>query len=123
MVRAIRLDHRRRQRRAAPAKSEAEAEPVVELFTDDAAPSQASWRGAALASAVIAFPLMVRAIRLALEAVDIRLEQAARAPRVRAACSSRISTASSASRMARTISGNAITADASARHPAGAGGG
>lgn len=37
-----------------------------------------SWRGAALASAVIAFPLMVRAIRLALEAVDIRLEQAAR---------------------------------------------
>ncbi|WP_432368649.1 molybdate ABC transporter permease subunit [Pantoea allii] len=37
-----------------------------------------SWRGAALASAVIAFPLMVRAICLALEAVDIRLEQAAR---------------------------------------------
>ena len=37
-----------------------------------------SWRGAALASAVIAFPLMVRAIRLALEAVDNRLEQAAR---------------------------------------------
>ena len=37
-----------------------------------------SWRGAALASAVIAFPLMVRAIRLALEAVDMRLEQATR---------------------------------------------
>lgn len=37
-----------------------------------------SWRGAALASAVMAFPLMVRAIRLALEAVDTRLEQAAR---------------------------------------------
>lgn len=37
-----------------------------------------SWRGAVLASAVIAFPLMVRAIRLALEAVDTRLEQAAR---------------------------------------------
>ncbi|CAO97319.1 molybdate ABC transporter permease subunit [Erwinia tasmaniensis] len=37
-----------------------------------------SWRGAALASAVIAFPLMVRAIRLALEAVDSKLEQAAR---------------------------------------------
>lgn len=37
-----------------------------------------SWRGAALASAVVAFPLMVRAIRLALEAVDRRLEQAAR---------------------------------------------
>ncbi len=36
------------------------------------------------------------------------------APSVRAACSSRISTASSASRMARTISGKAITAEASA---------
>ncbi|WP_255611754.1 molybdate ABC transporter permease subunit [Marinobacterium arenosum] len=37
-----------------------------------------SWRGAALAAAVVSFPLMVRAIRLALEAVDSRLEQAAR---------------------------------------------
>lgn len=37
-----------------------------------------SWRGAALAAAVVAFPLMVRAIRLALEAVDNRLELAAR---------------------------------------------
>ncbi len=37
-----------------------------------------SWQGAALACAVVAFPLMVRAIRLALEAVDVRLEQAAR---------------------------------------------
>ena len=37
-----------------------------------------SWRGAALASAVVALPLMVRAIRLALEAVDPKLEQAAR---------------------------------------------
>ncbi|AOR64631.1 molybdate ABC transporter permease subunit [Pectobacterium wasabiae] len=37
-----------------------------------------SWRGAALASAVVAFPLMVRAIRLSLDAVDIHLEQAAR---------------------------------------------
>ncbi|NUA46599.1 Molybdenum transport system permease protein ModB [Dickeya solani] len=37
-----------------------------------------SWHGAALASAVVAFPLMVRAIRLALEAVDTRLELAAR---------------------------------------------
>lgn len=37
-----------------------------------------SWRGAALASAVIAFPLMVRAIRLALEGVDSKLELAAR---------------------------------------------
>ncbi|CDG87757.1 molybdate ABC transporter permease subunit [Xenorhabdus bovienii] len=37
-----------------------------------------SWTGAALASAVVAFPLMVRAIRLALEGIDHRLEQAAR---------------------------------------------
>ncbi|MBD1226163.1 molybdate ABC transporter permease subunit [Xenorhabdus griffiniae] len=37
-----------------------------------------NWTGAALASAVVAFPLMVRAIRLSLESVDRRLEQAAR---------------------------------------------
>jgi molybdate transport system permease protein len=36
------------------------------------------WTGAALASAVMALPLMVRAIRLSLEAVDRRLEVAAR---------------------------------------------
>lgn len=36
------------------------------------------WTGAALASAVMALPLMVRAIRLSLEAVDRRLEQASR---------------------------------------------
>lgn len=35
------------------------------------------WTGAALASAVMGFPLMVRAIRLAIEAVDVRLENAA----------------------------------------------
>jgi molybdate transport system permease protein len=35
------------------------------------------WTGAALAAAVMAFPLMVRAIRLAIEAVDRGLEQAA----------------------------------------------
>ena len=35
------------------------------------------WTGAALASAVMGFPLMVRAIRLSLEAVDRRLEEAA----------------------------------------------
>ncbi len=35
------------------------------------------WTGAALAAAVMAFPLMVRAIRLAIEAVDPKLEQAA----------------------------------------------
>jgi molybdate transport system permease protein len=37
-----------------------------------------NWKGAALASAVMAFPLMVRAMRLSLEAVDQRLEAAAR---------------------------------------------
>jgi molybdate transport system permease protein len=35
------------------------------------------WTGAALACAVMAFPLMVRAIRLSIEAVDPRVEQAA----------------------------------------------
>jgi molybdate transport system permease protein len=35
------------------------------------------WTGAAVAAAVMAFPLMVRAIRLAVEAVDPRLEAAA----------------------------------------------
>lgn len=37
-----------------------------------------TWQGAAVASAVMAFPLLVRAIRLSLEAVDQRLESAAR---------------------------------------------
>ena len=35
------------------------------------------WTGAALAAAVMAFPLMVRAIRLSIEAIDARLEDAA----------------------------------------------
>lgn len=35
------------------------------------------WTGAALAAAVMGFPLMVRAIRLSLESVDPRLEEAA----------------------------------------------
>ena len=35
------------------------------------------WTGAALAAGVMGFPLMVRAIRLSLETVDVRLEQAA----------------------------------------------
>lgn len=35
------------------------------------------WTGAALAAAVMAFPLMVRAIRLAIEAIDPKLEAAA----------------------------------------------
>jgi len=43
------------------------------------------WTGAALAAAIMAFPLLVRAIRLAIEAVDPRLEEAAAtlgAPRI-----------------------------------------
>jgi len=36
------------------------------------------WKGAALASAVMAFPLMIRALRLAFEGVDPRLERIAR---------------------------------------------
>jgi molybdate transport system permease protein len=37
-----------------------------------------TWKAAAIASAVVSFPLMVRAIRLAFQGVDPRLEQAAR---------------------------------------------
>lgn len=36
------------------------------------------WRGAALAAAVVSFPLMVRAVRIAFAGVDRRLEQTAR---------------------------------------------
>jgi molybdate transport system permease protein len=37
-----------------------------------------TWQGAAIAAAIMAFPLMVRAIRLSFENVDSRLEAAAR---------------------------------------------
>jgi molybdate transport system permease protein len=37
-----------------------------------------TWQAAALAAAIVAFPLMVRASRLAFQSVDVRLEQAAR---------------------------------------------
>jgi molybdate transport system permease protein len=36
-----------------------------------------NWRGAAIASAVMGFPLMVRAMRLSIEAIDPKLEAAA----------------------------------------------
>lgn len=36
------------------------------------------WKGAALAAAIVSFPLMVRSIRLAFTSVDARLEHAAR---------------------------------------------
>ncbi len=37
-----------------------------------------TWKGAAIASALMGFPLMVRAIRLSIEAIDNKLETAAR---------------------------------------------
>lgn len=37
-----------------------------------------SWRGAVLACAVVSLPLMVRAIRLSIESIDTKLEQAAK---------------------------------------------
>lgn len=37
-----------------------------------------TWQGAALAAAIVAFPLLVRSVRLAVEAVDERLEDVAR---------------------------------------------
>lgn len=37
-----------------------------------------NWKGAALASAIVAFPLVVRSIRLAIESIDMRLENVAR---------------------------------------------
>jgi molybdate transport system permease protein len=37
-----------------------------------------NWKGAVLASAVVGFPLLLRAVRLAIEGVDPRLEQVAR---------------------------------------------
>lgn len=37
-----------------------------------------NWKGAALAAAIMGFPLLVRALRLSFDAVDTRLEQAAR---------------------------------------------
>ena len=37
-----------------------------------------TWKGAAIAAAVMSFPLLVRAIRLSIEAIDPRLESAAR---------------------------------------------
>ena len=37
-----------------------------------------NWKGAVLAAAVVAFPLMVRAIRLSIESIDSGLEKAAR---------------------------------------------
>ena len=51
--------------------------PLGKVFAELGIPLAFSWRGAALASAVLAFPLMVRAIRLSVEAIDPGLEEAA----------------------------------------------
>lgn len=52
--------------------------PFGRLFAELGVTFMFRWTGAALAAAVMALPLMVRAIRLSLEAVDPRLEAAAR---------------------------------------------
>lgn len=48
--------------------------PLRELFGISVA---FTWKGAVIASAVMAMPLMVRAVRLAIELIDVREEQAA----------------------------------------------
>ena len=52
--------------------------PLGELFARVGVVFAFRWTGAALAAAVMAFPLLVRAIRLSMEAVDLRLERAGR---------------------------------------------
>ena len=50
--------------------------PVGSLLAEAGIVFAFDWTGAALAAGVMAFPLMVRAIRLSIEAVDPKLEQA-----------------------------------------------
>jgi molybdate transport system permease protein len=50
--------------------------PVGSLLADWGIVLAFRWTGAAVAAAVMAFPLMVRAIRLSIEAIDPKLEQA-----------------------------------------------
>jgi molybdate transport system permease protein len=50
--------------------------PVGRILADWGIVLAFRWTGAAVAAAVMAFPLMVRAIRLSIEAVDPKLEQA-----------------------------------------------
>jgi molybdate transport system permease protein len=52
--------------------------PVGRLLADFGVAVMFRWTGAALAAGVMAVPLMVRSMRLSLEAVDPRLEAAAR---------------------------------------------
>lgn len=51
--------------------------PIGSVLADAGIVFSFRWTGAALASAVMGFPLMVRAIRLSIEAIDTRLEAAA----------------------------------------------
>jgi molybdate transport system permease protein len=51
--------------------------PIGALLADMGIVVAFRWTGAVLAAAVMAFPLMVRAIRLSIEAIDPRLEAAA----------------------------------------------
>jgi molybdate transport system permease protein len=51
--------------------------PVGSLLADWGIVLAFRWSGAAVAAGVMAFPLMVRAIRLSIEAIDPKLEQAA----------------------------------------------
>lgn len=51
--------------------------PIGAMLADRGIVFAFRWSGAALAAAIMAFPLMVRAIRLSIEAVDPKLEQAA----------------------------------------------
>jgi molybdate transport system permease protein len=51
--------------------------PIGSLLADMGIVLAFRWTGAVLAAAVMAFPLMVRAIRLSIEAIDPRLEAAA----------------------------------------------
>src|SRR5512138_2688107 len=52
--------------------------PLGEIFERVGVVFAFRWTGAAIAAAVMAFPLLVRAIRLSMEAVDQRLERAGR---------------------------------------------
>jgi molybdate transport system permease protein len=52
--------------------------PVGKVLQGIGLPLAFHWTGAAVAAAVMAFPLMVRPIRLSIEAIDVEVEEAAR---------------------------------------------
>ena len=68
----------RRRIRAAGAVRQARADRRLARRTGSASCSRFRWTGAALAAAIMGFPLMVRAIRLSIAAIDRRLETVAR---------------------------------------------